>query len=61
LRFREKIGLEQIWDVLARLEVPTATLMNIQVFWAMVLCRWGIVTGVSKKLAASILRVAQEG
>jgi hypothetical protein len=47
--------------VLARLEVLTATLMNIRVSWAMVLCRWGIVTDVSKKLAASILRAAQEG
>jgi len=49
-----------MWDVLARFEVLTATLMKTQVFWAVVLCRWGIVTDVSKELAASILRVAQE-
>jgi hypothetical protein len=49
-----------MWDVLSRFEVLTATLMKTRVFWAMVLCRWGIVTDVSKKLAASILRVAQE-
>jgi hypothetical protein len=46
--------------VLARFEVLTAVLLNTWVFWAMVLCRWGIVTYVSKELAASILRVAQE-
>jgi hypothetical protein len=46
--------------VLARFEVLTAVLMKTWVFWAMVLCRWGIVTDVSKELAASILRIVQE-
>jgi hypothetical protein len=46
--------------VLARFDVLTATLMKSWVFRAVVLCRWGIVTDVSKELATSILRVVQE-